>query len=236
MPQVITFSKAVKLKARPLDETRLLKEEIIPIREGYELSIDRILPESERGLIGIIPTVERSQPQGVGGFQGLYAPKDSFQIPSELRAQKKASQRKVIDEAVELVAAYTRQEKAKVKQEFGEIAAGLERLLPNAELSDKQFGAIASWVESVGLIEAERSPIIAFLRDGLMENAEKTLRSSIYTRSRVLSGMERRRAAEADLFSAKSEAEAAAEPVQQQPAQQQAAAPKEAKQQTPTKA
>ena len=77
---------------------------------------------------------------------------------------------------------------------------GVCRLLPNVSLKQNQFDALVSFSFNLGLGTLQRSTIRSALLRGDEEAAIDTLLKYCRAGGKILKGLQRRRAAEADLF------------------------------------
>ncbi len=210
MPK-ITFSGRTQLRARPVPDGLIANAEKITVHEGTELEAVEILPETERGFVG----VRLAEP--LARLQSVYAPSGSFTADPEARGEKVEAVQQINEAGLKIIADYEKMPLDEAKSIAPEIEAGLSRMLA-VKLTSNQFSALASWAVSVGLLTVRESQILGLVNSELFEAAGDVLERSVQTgppgARRTLRGFEARRAAESALFKTapEPEPEASSEP------------------------
>ena len=85
--------------------------------------------------------------------------------------------------------------------ELAEFGAQVDKLLGDAPTGVKQKAAIVSWTYNVGEGNAKKSTLLKKHKAGDFEGAAKEFGKWVYANGKKMKGLERRRRAEADLYS-----------------------------------
>ncbi len=91
-----------------------------------------------------------------------------------------------------------------LKQDVRRVEWAVNRFVA-VEMSQNQFDALVSFAYNIGNKAFERSTLLRCLNQGLYEKVPKELGKWVFSRGKRLSGLVKRRAEEAKLFSTKRE-------------------------------
>lgn len=193
MPK-ITALKDFQLQSRPVPEGWSRPEEMYPVKEGEEIEASSVLGETERGYIGFSISGD-----GYPKFpRGVYAPEGAIKIEGD-RTKRVDSEQKTNQAGIDLIASYEQMSPEDVKAALPGVESGISRLIQK-DVNENQFSAMVSFAFSIGLLEFQRSLVVAFLNDERPMDAARSLRNHVLLPSGQSMGWESRREDEHRLF------------------------------------